>query len=101
MSSRGKIEMPVGVVVVPETMRGPDGRVNAVSQYKRADDAALFVSQYTITLSSIWSRLSAVVGSPSWSVHAQYFSVIHAHWPTGESTSPYPRVCGRVDCSAA
>jgi hypothetical protein len=45
-------------------------------------------SQCSITLSSISSRLSTFAGSPSLSVHAQYFSTIQAHWAAGESTSP-------------
>ena len=56
----------------------PDGRAHPLSQYSRADGAAVAVSQYSVMLSSIWSRLNALVGSPSWSVHAQYFSVIDA-----------------------
>ena len=59
-----------------------------LSQYRRAEDAAVPVTQYTITLSSSSSRLSTFSGCPSQSVHAQNFSTIHASCPTGESTSP-------------
>src|SRR5215471_16626068 len=82
MISRGKIEMPVGVSIVnvAAIWDCPDGRAHPLSQYRRADDAAVAVSQYSVMLSSIWSRLNALVGSPSCSVHAQYFSAIHAAW---------------------
>ena len=54
----------------------------------RAEDAAVPVTQYTITLSSSSSRLNAFSGCPSQSDQAQNFSTIHASCPTGESTSP-------------
>ena len=59
-----------------------------LSQYSRADDAPVAVTQYSITLSSISSRLSAFSGWPSQSVHDQNFSTIQASCAAGESTSP-------------
>ena len=56
-------------------------------------------SQYIITLSSRSSRLSTASGEPSWSVQDQNFSTIQAARKAGESTNPYPTVCGRVACS--
>jgi hypothetical protein len=38
--------------------------------------------------------------SPLLSLQARHFSTIHAARPTGESVSPYPSVCGRVDWMA-
>ena len=69
-----------------------------LSQYRRAEEAATFGSQYSITLSSISSRVSAFSGLPFESVQAQNFSKIHAACPEGESANPYPSVCGRVPC---
>lgn len=55
------------------------------------------VSQYSITLVSIWSRSTGHRGS----AHSANFSPIQASSPTGESFSPYARVCGRVDWMSA
>ena len=93
MISFGKAAAPVG-----NSTRTSANRERKLSQYSRADDAAEAVSQYSITLSSISSRVSAFSGCPSQSVHAQNFSMIQASCPAGESVSPYPSVCGRVDC---
>ena len=60
----------------------------ALSQYRRPEDAPVPVNQYTVTLSSSWSRVKMFSGSPSQSVHCQNFSTIHASCPTGESTRP-------------
>jgi hypothetical protein len=54
----------------------------------RADEVADAVAQYSITLSSISSRVSTFSGWPSQSVQAQNFSTIQASCPTGESVSP-------------
>ena len=54
------------------------------------------VNQYRLMLPSISSIVSASRGSPSLSVHARYFSAIHAAKPTGESDSAKASVCGRV-----
>jgi hypothetical protein len=35
------------------------------SQYSRAADVEVFVSQYSVMLSRTWSRVSPPVGSPS------------------------------------
>jgi len=59
-----------------------------LSQYSRADEVADAVAQYSITLSSISSRVSTFSGWPSQSVQAQNFSTIQASCPTGESVSP-------------
>jgi len=90
--SPGKIEQPAGT---PTASRGT---VLKLSQYSRADDVAAAGSQENMTLSSSSSLLSTVSGSPPQSAHAQNFSTIQAHCPAGESVSPYPSVCGRVDC---
>ena len=47
-------------------------------------------------MSSTSRREMTLSRSPSWSDHVQNFSAIHAHDPTGESTSEYPIVCGLV-----
>ena len=54
----------------------------------RAADAPAAGSQYNMMLSSISSLVRTLAGSPSLSVHAQYFSVIQAASAAGESTSP-------------
>src|SRR5205085_10159718 len=90
--SLGKMEHPTGTVT---SSRLP---VRKLSQYMRADDAPVPGIQYSMTLSSSSSLDKMFSGWPLQSVHAQNFSTIHAHWAAGESTSPYPSVCGRVDC---
>src|SRR4051794_5561915 len=90
--SFGKTEHPTGTPTLPPRIR------LKLSQYKRADDAPAPGNQYAITLSSMRSRVNTFSGWPSQSDHAWNFSTIHAHWPAGESTNPYPSVCGRVDC---
>ena len=82
--SLGKTATPVGTVT-GAALRRPGRKL---SQYSRADDAALLLAQYSITLSSSASRPSRSSGSPSWSVQAQNFSNIQAAWPTGESLRP-------------
>ena len=59
-----------------------------LSQYSRADEVALFGSQYSITWSSSSSRVSTFSGWPSQSIQAWYFSITQAAWPAGESASP-------------
>ena len=76
---------PVGIVT-PD--RAAAESLPKLSQYSRADDAPARCSQYSITLSSSSSRVSAFSGWPSQSVHDQNFSRIHAAWPAGESTRP-------------
>src|SRR6266508_2006879 len=99
-SSLGKIEQPVGTVTVsfvePEIH---SFTCLMLSQYSRAEEAPVPGSQYSIMLSSSSSRVSTFSGWPSLSVQDQNFSMIQAHRPTGESTSPYPIVWGRVACS--
>jgi hypothetical protein len=53
----------------------------------RADDPAVLVSQYSITLVSSWSRSTASSELSRESVHSINFSAIQASWPTGESVS--------------
>ena len=70
-----------------------------LSQYSRAAEAPVPGSQYSIRLSSRSSRLSTASSGPGWSVQDQNFSTIQAARKAGESTRPYPTVCGRVACS--
>ena len=58
-----------------------------LSQYSRAEDAPVPVSQYKVMLSSTWSAVRAWLRSPGWSVQAHSFSTIQAHSPAGESVS--------------
>jgi hypothetical protein len=55
-----------------------------LSQYSRALDAAVRVSQYRVTVSRIRSSLTP---GPAGSAHSPYFSAIQAARPTGESVS--------------
>ena len=73
--SLGKIVQPVGRVTVfgPSP---PNARLK-LSQYSRADEAPLPVSQYSMMLSSNSSRVRAFSGWPLQSVQAQNFSKIH------------------------
>jgi hypothetical protein len=71
------------------------------SQYRRADEVIVPVTQYVITLVSIWSRVNAFSGCPSQSLHVRNFSTIHASSPAGESLSAAPSVWGFVPCSFA
>src|SRR3954470_7127314 len=93
--SFGKIEQPVGTSTV-SSVASENHRCTfrMLSQYNRADDAAVPVSQYSVTSSSSSSRVN---GKPS--DHAWNFSTSQPHSPAGESSNPYPTVCGRVDCS--
>src|SRR4029077_10442902 len=86
---------------LPESLRScppEEPKAAMLSQYNRADEAPVPVTQYRVTLSSISSRLSAFSGWPSQSVHDQNFSTIHAACPAGSAPRPYRSVCGRVDC---
>jgi hypothetical protein len=91
--SCGKTVHPVGTV-----MRSPPGLVNQaitsamLSQYNRADEAAVRVSQYNVMLSSTWSGLRTSQRAPWWSDQAHTFSRIQAQSPTGDSTREYPSV---------
>ena len=58
-----------------------------LSQYRRADDAPVPVSQYRVMLSRTWSAVRTSPRSPEWSVQAHSFSAIQAHSPAGESVS--------------
>src|ERR1700757_2166680 len=93
MISFGKEATPVGSSTRPNSPKKLK-----LSQYIRADDAPDAVAQYIITLSMSSSLVSTFSGLPSQSIQDQNFSTIQASWPAGESTRPYPRVCGRVDC---
>ncbi|NUP18445.1 MAG: hypothetical protein HOZ81_20640 [Streptomyces sp.] len=93
----GKTATPVGVA-------GGSGcrpQESADSRYRRAEEAAVPVSQYSMTSVSIWSRSTASSGASTESVQSLNFSTIQASWPTAESCSAKARVCGRVDCTAA
>src|SRR6478752_10248928 len=92
MMSCGKTDTPLGTSTA--SILGEE----KLSQYKRADEAPVAGSQYNMMLSSIWSLVRAFSGCPSQSVQAKNFSMTQPHWPAGESTSPYPRDWGRVDC---
>ena len=99
-SSRGNTEHPTGT----STVASGDPVIHSftcrmLSQYSRAAEAPVPGSQYSIRLSSRSSRLSTASREPSWSVQDQNFSTIQAARKAGESTSPYPTVCGRVACS--
>src|SRR5262249_42537089 len=82
--SLGNTATPVGTPTLwTDRLSGPKP-----SQYSRADEPAVAVVQYSMTLSRSSSRLSTFSGWPSQSVHAQNFSRIHAAWPAGESVRP-------------
>ena len=53
-----------------------------------------------MTLASSWSQVNRFSRSPSQSAQSRNFSRIHAASAAGESLSPYPSVCGRVDWTA-
>src|SRR6266498_3024099 len=70
-SSLGKIEQPVGTATV--SLVGPEIHLFTclmLSQYRRAEDAPVPGSQYSITLSRSSSRVSTFSGRPSQSVQA-------------------------------
>jgi len=46
------------------------------------------------------SRPNRASTSPPLSDHERHLSSTHAVNPAGESFSPYPKVWGRVDCTA-
>ena len=77
----------------PPTYSGAS-RLCWCSQYRRADDVIVCVTQYVITFVISWSRVKTFSGSPSQSLHARNFSTIHASSPAGESLSATPSVCG-------
>jgi hypothetical protein len=99
-NSCGNTEQPTGT----STVASADPAIHSftcrmLSQYSRAAEAPVRGSQYSIRLSSRSSRLTTASRGPSWSVQDQNFSAIQAARKAGESTSPYPTVCGRVACS--
>jgi hypothetical protein len=99
-SSRGNTEQPAGTETVASTVPAIHSfTCRMLSQYSRAAEAPVPGSQYSIRLSSRSSRLSTASSDPGWSVQDQNFSTIQAARKAGESTSPYPTVCGRVACS--
>src|ERR1700722_7243097 len=67
------------------------------SQYSRADEAAVLVSQYSVILFSTSSFVGDCPGSAPY-VHCAKpgCTRIHAARPAGESVAPYPTVCGRA-----
>src|SRR5579863_5345420 len=87
-TSLGKMLHPAGTVTVSlAAVVNHSVTWAMLSQYSRADDAPVPVSQYRVTLSSTWSAVSTWLRSPGWSVQAHSFSVIQAHSPVGESVS--------------
>src|ERR671922_2561280 len=86
-SSFGKIEQPVGTVTW--SVRGPvihSFTCLMLSQYRRADEAPVRGSQYSITLSRSSSRVRTLSTCPSLSDQVQSFSTIQAQRAAGEST---------------
>src|SRR3974390_1458314 len=81
------------------------GELGPPSQYERAADSPVPVSQYSVMLSRMWSRVRLPDGASPTQARAvlEYASVswsaIHAASAMGESSSAYPIVCGRVACS--
>src|ERR1700761_2034464 len=72
------------------------------SQYRRAAETPVLVSQYRVMLSSTSSRVSAPGSSPSTTLASSPGCPLPSPWSsmnaarsTGESARPY-RVCGRV-----
>src|SRR5512144_1155633 len=67
------------------------------SQYSRADEVALLVSQYSVMSSSTSSLDGDLCGSLPY-VHCANpgCTRIHAARPAGESVRPYPTACGRA-----
>src|SRR5262249_27505744 len=68
------------------------------SAYKAAEEPAVPVSQYRVTLASNVSAEKREKTSPLQSLQLRNFSRIHASSPTGESFNPYASVFGRVAC---
>ena len=83
------------------TNGGAPAALCLVSQYRRADDALVWVTQYSMTLVMSWSRVKQFSGWPSQSLQARNFSTIQASRPAGESLRATPSVCGLVPCSLA
>src|SRR2546421_290806 len=67
------------------------------SQYSRADEVALLVSQYSVMSSSTSSFVGDCWGSVPY-VHCAKpgCTRIHPPRPAGESVRPYPTACGRA-----
>ena len=79
--------------------RGGRGKVrfcSAHSQYSRAADAIVPVSQYVVALASSSSLVKRLSTSPSQSLNDRNISTSHAASPAGESLTAKARVCGRV-----
>src|SRR5215469_10478779 len=87
-TSPGKTLHPAGTVTLsPAAVVNQAVTWAMLSQYNRAEDAPVPVSQYRVMLSSTWSAVRTSPRSPEWSVHAHSFSAIQAHRPAGESVS--------------
>src|SRR5215472_16491152 len=85
-TSLGKMLHPAGTVMVSlAAVVNQPVTWAMLSQYSRAEDAAVPVSQYKVMLSRIWSALRTWPRWPSWSVQVHSFSAIQAHSPAGES----------------
>ncbi len=96
-SSSGKTLMANGIVM------GLASKKSALfSQYRRAEDTPVLVSQYMVMLSRMSSRVRSLskvpcrarCTSPGWPVPSPWSSM-NAARSAGESASPYS-VCGRV-----
>src|SRR5690349_14996545 len=96
--SSGKTVTPTGTEI--SAIFSPAALVGLVprfSQYSRADEAAVFVTQYSIMLSSTSSLVGDLSESLSY-VHCANPGCqrTNARRPAGESVSPYPMACGRA-----
>src|SRR5450755_2360281 len=85
--SLGNIEHPVGTETVSSVPSLNQVEICLkLSQYSRAEEPPVAVSQYRVMLSRSLSRERILDKSPSLSVQDQNFSTIHAQRPDGEST---------------
>ena len=74
---------------LPDPVHPPERAPAARGRRSRADDPAVPLNQYRLTLVRRRSRPTASSGSAAaGSVHSLNFSTIQASWPTGESVSP-------------
>src|SRR5215471_3636101 len=69
-----------------------------LSQYSRAADVEVFVSQYNVKSSRTWSFVGVLVASSSPYVHFANpgCTSMNPASPAGESFKPYPIACGRA-----
>ena len=68
-TSFGKMLHPAGTVIVsPAAVVNHSVTWAMLSQYRRAEEAPVPVSQYKVTLCSTWSAVRIWLRSPGWSV---------------------------------